>query len=171
MSGALKHRAAPEAGAHPDCPGHQRTKRPGRGLQVGKARWSMTAGTPWEVKKVTPSKRCRHLQTCRPVGMIHQGGTGGGPRTRAPGCQVSRAGSPRRLVAPFGRRGSPSCTTWSRDVHGAPADWAVAQTAARAGHRVWYFTGPDLVETLYRRLADNSVSKTHRHVAAHRSSS
>jgi len=30
----------------------------------------------------------------------------------------------------------------------------------RAGHRVRYFTAPDLVETLYRGLADNSVGKT-----------
>jgi DNA replication protein DnaC len=30
----------------------------------------------------------------------------------------------------------------------------------QAGHRVRYFTAPDLVETLYRGLADNSVGRT-----------
>ena len=37
---------------------------------------------------------------------------------------------------------------------------AVGYAAAQAGHRVRYFTAPDLVETLYRGLADNSVGKT-----------
>ena len=37
---------------------------------------------------------------------------------------------------------------------------ALGYAAAQAGHRVRYFTAPDLVETLYRGLADNSVGKT-----------
>lgn len=37
---------------------------------------------------------------------------------------------------------------------------ALGHAAAQAGHRVRYFTAPDLVETLYRGLADNSVGKT-----------
>ena len=37
---------------------------------------------------------------------------------------------------------------------------AIGHAAVHAGHRVGYFTAPDLVETLYRGLADNSVGKT-----------
>ncbi|NMM34369.1 MAG: ATP-binding protein [Phycicoccus sp.] len=37
---------------------------------------------------------------------------------------------------------------------------ALGHAAVHAGHRVRYFTAPDLVETLYRGLADNSVGKT-----------
>lgn len=37
---------------------------------------------------------------------------------------------------------------------------ALGHTAALAGHRVKYCTAADLVETLYRGLADNSVGKT-----------
>ena len=37
---------------------------------------------------------------------------------------------------------------------------AVGVAAVTAGHRVRYFTAADLVETLYRALADNSVGKT-----------
>jgi len=36
---------------------------------------------------------------------------------------------------------------------------AVGVAAVQAGHRVRYFTAADLVETLYRGLADNSVGK------------
>ena len=36
---------------------------------------------------------------------------------------------------------------------------ALGHAAAQAGHRVRYFTAPDLVETLYRGLADNSVGR------------
>jgi DNA replication protein DnaC len=37
---------------------------------------------------------------------------------------------------------------------------ALGIAAVQAGHRVRYFTAADLVETLYRGLADNSVGKT-----------
>ena len=37
---------------------------------------------------------------------------------------------------------------------------AAVHAAVHAGHKVRYFTAPDLVETLYRGLADNSVGKT-----------
>jgi DNA replication protein DnaC len=37
---------------------------------------------------------------------------------------------------------------------------ALGVTAVHAGHRVRYFTAAELVETLYRSLADNSVGKT-----------
>ena len=37
---------------------------------------------------------------------------------------------------------------------------ALGHAAIDAGHRVRYFTAADLVETLYRGLADNSVGKT-----------
>jgi DNA replication protein DnaC len=37
---------------------------------------------------------------------------------------------------------------------------ALGVAAVQAGHRVRYFTAADLVETLYRALADNSVGKT-----------
>ena len=37
---------------------------------------------------------------------------------------------------------------------------ALGHAAVHAGHKVRYFTAPDLVETLYRGLADNSVGKT-----------
>lgn len=37
---------------------------------------------------------------------------------------------------------------------------ALGHAAVDAGHRVRYFTAADLVETLYRGLADNSVGKT-----------
>ena len=37
---------------------------------------------------------------------------------------------------------------------------ALGHAAVEAGHRVRYFTAADLVETLYRGLADNSVGKT-----------
>jgi DNA replication protein DnaC len=37
---------------------------------------------------------------------------------------------------------------------------ALGHAAVHAGHKVCYFTAPDLVETLYRGLADNSVGKT-----------
>jgi DNA replication protein DnaC len=37
---------------------------------------------------------------------------------------------------------------------------ALGVAAVEAGHRVRYFTAADLVETLYRALADNSVGKT-----------
>ena len=37
---------------------------------------------------------------------------------------------------------------------------ATGIAAVEAGHRVRYFTAADLVETLYRALADNSVGKT-----------
>src|SRR4051794_12247326 len=36
---------------------------------------------------------------------------------------------------------------------------ALGVAAVAAGHRVRYFTGADLVETLYRALADNSVGR------------
>ena len=36
---------------------------------------------------------------------------------------------------------------------------ALGHTAVTAGHRVRYFTAADLVETLYRGLADNSVGR------------
>jgi DNA replication protein DnaC len=36
---------------------------------------------------------------------------------------------------------------------------AVGVAAVQAGHRVRYFTAADLVETLYRGLADNSVGR------------
>jgi DNA replication protein DnaC len=37
---------------------------------------------------------------------------------------------------------------------------AVGAASVQAGHRVRYFTAADLVETLYRAMADNSVGKT-----------
>jgi len=37
---------------------------------------------------------------------------------------------------------------------------ALGHAAVHAGHKVRYFTAPDLVDTLYRGLADNSVGKT-----------
>ena len=37
---------------------------------------------------------------------------------------------------------------------------ALGHTAVDAGYRVRYFTATELVETLYRSLADNSVGKT-----------
>jgi DNA replication protein DnaC len=37
---------------------------------------------------------------------------------------------------------------------------ALGHAAVQAGHKVRYFTAADLVETLYRGLADNSVGKT-----------
>ena len=37
---------------------------------------------------------------------------------------------------------------------------ALGHAAVHAGHQVRYFTAPDLVDTLYRGLADNSVGKT-----------
>jgi DNA replication protein DnaC len=37
---------------------------------------------------------------------------------------------------------------------------ALGHAAVEAGYRVRYFTAADLVETLYRGLADNSVGKT-----------
>jgi DNA replication protein DnaC len=37
---------------------------------------------------------------------------------------------------------------------------ALGVAAVNAGHRVRYFTAAELVETLYRSLADNSVGKT-----------
>lgn len=37
---------------------------------------------------------------------------------------------------------------------------ALGHAAVHAGHKVRYFTAADLVETLYRGLADNSVGKT-----------
>jgi DNA replication protein DnaC len=37
---------------------------------------------------------------------------------------------------------------------------ALGHTAIDAGHRVRYFTATELVETLYRALADNSVGRT-----------
>ena len=37
---------------------------------------------------------------------------------------------------------------------------ALGHAAVQAGHRVRYFTAADLVETLYRGLADNTVGKT-----------
>ncbi len=36
---------------------------------------------------------------------------------------------------------------------------ALGDAAVAAGHRVRYFTAAELVETLYRGLADNSVGK------------
>jgi DNA replication protein DnaC len=36
---------------------------------------------------------------------------------------------------------------------------ALGVAAVEAGHRVRYFTAAELVETLYRALADNSVGK------------
>jgi DNA replication protein DnaC len=36
---------------------------------------------------------------------------------------------------------------------------ALGVAAVEAGHRVRYFTAADLVETLYRALADNSVGR------------
>jgi DNA replication protein DnaC len=36
---------------------------------------------------------------------------------------------------------------------------ALGVTAVQAGHRVRYFTAAELVETLYRGLADNSVGR------------
>jgi DNA replication protein DnaC len=37
---------------------------------------------------------------------------------------------------------------------------ALGVAAVQAGHKVRYFTAADLVETLYRALADNSVGRT-----------
>ena len=45
---------------------------------------------------------------------------------------------------------------------------ALGIAAVEHGHRVRYFTAADLVETLYRGLADNSRREGHRHPAAQR---
>ena len=45
---------------------------------------------------------------------------------------------------------------------------ALGHAAVIAGHRVKYCTAADLVETLYRGLADNSVGRDHRHPAPQR---
>ena len=45
---------------------------------------------------------------------------------------------------------------------------ALGIAAVEAGHRVRYFTAAELVETLYRGLADNSVGRGHRHPAPQR---
>ena len=45
---------------------------------------------------------------------------------------------------------------------------ALGHAAVDAGHRVRYFTAADLVETLYRGLADNSVGRRHRDHPAQR---
>ena len=45
---------------------------------------------------------------------------------------------------------------------------ALGHAAVTAGHRVKYCTAADLVETLYRGLADNSVGQGHRHPAPQR---
>jgi DNA replication protein DnaC len=44
---------------------------------------------------------------------------------------------------------------------------ALGITAVHAGHRVRYFTAAELVETLYRSLADNSVGKTIENLLRH----
>jgi DNA replication protein DnaC len=44
---------------------------------------------------------------------------------------------------------------------------ALGITAVHAGHRVRYFTAAELVETLYRALADNSVGKTIENLLRH----
>jgi DNA replication protein DnaC len=45
---------------------------------------------------------------------------------------------------------------------------ALGVAAVEAGHRVRYFTAAELVETLYRALADNSARPGHRGVAPQR---
>ena len=44
---------------------------------------------------------------------------------------------------------------------------ALGAAAVHAGHRVRYFTAAELVETLYRSLADNSVGKTIENLLRH----
>ena len=45
---------------------------------------------------------------------------------------------------------------------------ALGAAAVQAGHKVRYFTAAELIETLYRGLADNTVGKRHRHPAPQR---
>src|SRR5947209_10396485 len=51
---------------------------------------------------------------------------------------------------------SPSLPTPARPIFLV----ALGVAAVEAGHKVRYFTAADLVETLYRALADNSVART-----------
>ncbi len=90
---------------------------------------------------------------------------------RVPRAQDARRVRPRRLLDP-GRRPSPTWPPWSGSA--ARRTWrligpagtgkshtliALGHAAVNAGHKVRYFTAADLVETLYRGLADNTVGK------------
>ena len=55
----------------------------------------------------------------------------------------------RENVCLVGRPARAKATSWSRS----------ASTPSHAGHKVRYFTAADLVDTLYRGLADNSAGK------------
>jgi hypothetical protein len=58
------------------------------------------------------------------------------------------------------RREGESCSDRAGGPGESHALIAIGHAAVHAGHRVRYFTAPDLVETLYGGLADNSVGKT-----------
>ncbi|MDT5346984.1 MAG: hypothetical protein QOH91_271 [Mycobacterium sp.] len=102
----------------------------------------------------------------------------GTPPTPAPGSRPRRSPSRKRWTSSMSRRPrshrppsttSPAWNGWGRKrifVWSAPAGTGKSHTlialgvaAVQAGHRVRYFTAADLVDTLYRGLADNSVGR------------
>ena len=93
------------------------------------------------------------------------------PASRLPGHQDPRRVRPRRLLGPEGHlrlprlpgmdpgRGEP-LPDRTRPAPARATCWSPSASAAvDAGHRVRYFTAAELVDTLYRGLADNSVGK------------
>ena len=93
------------------------------------------------------------------------------PAGRVPGHQDPRRVRPRRLLDPPGHLRLPRLSGMDpgrrerlpdrpgRHRQKPPAASPSAIAAVEAGHRVRYFTAAELVETLYRGLADNSVGK------------
>ncbi len=93
--------------------------------------------------------------------------------SRPPGSQSPKRWSRSTWPPPqFSRRPSTTCPAWNGFAHNpnlaiiGPAGTGKSHTliglgiaAIHAGHKARYFTAADLVETLYRGLADNTVGK------------
>ena len=97
--------------------------------------------------------------------------------TPAPGCGRPRSRSPRPSASstsplpPSPRPPSTTSPAWNGSARREPCLIGPAGTgkshvlvalgvaAVQAGHKVRYFTAAELVETLYRALADNSVGR------------
>ena len=129
----LRHRQDPtlDARGGPAHPGRGRDRRPGRVQR--RAPGCKAAGVPGH----QDPRRVRRRRLLDPSRR---------PSTTSPRLEWIRAAENLCLVGPAGTGKSHTLI-------------ALGHAAVDAGHRVRYFTAAELVETLYRGLADNTVGK------------
>ncbi len=123
-----------------------------------------------KTQRWSPEEFLRTLVEAEIASRDESNATGPAQDRRVPGHQDHRRVRPRRVVGQAGHVRLPRSLEWIAARENVclvgPAGTgkshllvALGHAAVDAGHRVRYFTAAELVETLYRGLADNSVGR------------